>query len=83
MGYEKRLDAAEWLTPSEELGVGEDGGKGENVPGRVCVKRGEAKSRLYISSYSCCNGSVLPEVADGEVDGKGCCGTPQLPLPMI
>ena len=54
--------------PRVELGVGEEGGRGENVPGSVT----KGASRLYISSYNCCNGSVLPEVAEGEVDdGNG------------
>ena len=51
--------------PRVALGVGEEGGRGENVPGRVV----NGVSRLYISSYNCWRGSVLPEVADGEVDG--------------
>ena len=52
------------MTPRVELGVGDEGGNGENVPGIVT----DGASRLYISSYSCCKGSVLPEVADGDVD---------------
>ena len=63
LGYEKRLEV-ELLMPRVEFGVGEDGGNGEYVPGSVT----DGASRLYISSYNCCKGSVLPEVAEGDVD---------------